>query len=231
MVTSSAVLDGIVTIEALLTWISGEFEDCRAGGWVSAQSGCRKAAVAVWGDVLAFSDMAGALEDPQENRDGSRVREKHLQSDLLQDELLGELDGREREELIAWISATEPQSPDVSSSPAPPCFIAQLPDFPQHSRELNEEARAATRTPSDPFWGPPPSLGQLQVPPTRELRLQQCSTEQDNLLLCLDGRAGPDSPRALRPFGFQGTLLTHVQLASDQNPQIPFLSVICVYCS
>jgi len=131
-----------------------------AGGCL-AQSGCRKAAVAVWGDVLAFSDMAGALEDPQENRDGSRVREKHLQSDLLQDELLGELDGREREELIAWISATEPQSPDVSSSPAPPCFIAQLPDFPQHSRELNEEARAATRTPTGPFWGPPPSLGQL----------------------------------------------------------------------
>ena len=120
MVTSSGVLDGIVDIEGLLTWINGEFEDCRAGGWVSAQSGCRKAAVAVWGDVLAFSDMAGALEDPQENHDGSKVREKYLKSDLLQDELLGKRDSQEREQLIAWISATEPQSPDVSSSPAPP---------------------------------------------------------------------------------------------------------------
>ncbi|XP_052561116.1 uncharacterized protein LOC128091803 [Tympanuchus pallidicinctus] len=124
VVTSSDVLDGIVDIEELLTWIS---------------------------------DVAGALEDPQENQDGSKVREKYLKGDLLQDELLGEVDSQEREQLIAWISATEPQSPDVSSSPAPPCFIAQLPDFPQYSRR---SARKHGLLP-----GPPrPTVGAAAIP-------------------------------------------------------------------
>ncbi|XP_042685267.1 uncharacterized protein LOC122165935 isoform X2 [Centrocercus urophasianus] len=124
VVTSSDVLDGMVDIEELLTWIS---------------------------------DVAGALADPRENQDGSRVREKYLKGDLLQDELLGEVDSQEREQLIAWISAKEPQSPDVSSSPAPPCFIAQLPDFPQYSRK---SARKHGLLP-----GPPrPTVGAAAIP-------------------------------------------------------------------
>ncbi|XP_042749133.1 uncharacterized protein LOC122192596 isoform X2 [Lagopus leucura] len=118
VVTSSDVLDGIVDVEELLTWISN---------------------------------------DPRENQDGSKVREKYQKGDLLQDELLGEVDSQEREQLIAWISATEPQSPDVSSSPAPPCFIAQLLDFPQYSRRSARKHRLLP--------GPPrPTMGAAAIP-------------------------------------------------------------------
>ena len=47
------------------------------------------------------------------------------------------------------------------SSPAPGCFIAELPDHPRDSRELSTDTQAATRTPTDPFWGLPPSPGLL----------------------------------------------------------------------
>ncbi|XP_032302636.1 vegetative cell wall protein gp1-like isoform X5 [Coturnix japonica] len=46
-------------------------------------------------------------------------------------------------------------------SPAPGCFIAELPDNPWESTELSTEAQAASGTPSDPFWGLPPSPGFL----------------------------------------------------------------------
>ena len=78
-----------------------------------AQSGCGKAVIAILGDVLAFSDVARAVEVPHEN----------------------------------------------PSSPAPGCFIAELPDNPRDNRELSTQA--ATGTPADPFWGLPPSPGFL----------------------------------------------------------------------
>jgi len=36
------------------------------------------------------------------------------------------------------------------------------------------------------------------------------------------------TPGYCRPFGCQGTVLTHRQLANYQNPQIPYFSVICI---
>ena len=47
------------------------------------------------------------------------------------------------------------------SSPAPGCFIAELPDYPRDSRELSTDTQAATGTPTDSFWGLPPSPGLL----------------------------------------------------------------------
>jgi len=67
------------------------------------------------GDVLAFSDVARAVEVPHEHR----------------------------------------------SSPAPGCFIAELPDYPRDSRELSTDTQAVAGTPTDPFWGLPPSPGLL----------------------------------------------------------------------
>ncbi|XP_048782256.1 protein piccolo-like [Lagopus muta] len=64
--------------------------------------------------------------------------------------------------LLSWINdvaraAEVPQ--ENPSSPAPACFIAELPDNPGDSRELSTQA--ATGTPTDPFWGLPPSPGLL----------------------------------------------------------------------
>lgn len=127
VMTSLDVLDGTVDTEGLLTWINGEIEGRGAGGWGSAQSGCGKAVVSAWGDVRAFSEVAGAVEVPQENQDGSKVKEEYLKSDVPQDELLGELDSQEREELVAWINAaTQPQSPDVPSSGTPTDPFSEL---------------------------------------------------------------------------------------------------------
>ncbi|OXB50937.1 hypothetical protein ASZ78_015029, partial [Callipepla squamata] len=151
VMTSSDVTGDTVDVEDLLTWINAAMTSSDVTGDVVDVE-----------DLLTWiNDVASAVEVPQENQDGSKVQEEHLKSDRLEDELPGELDSQEREELMAWIDATEPRSPDVPSSPAPPCFISELPDFPQHSRDLNEEARAATGTPTDPFWGLPPSPGQL----------------------------------------------------------------------
>ena len=78
-----------------------------------AQSGCGKAIITILGDVLAFSDVARAVEVPHEN----------------------------------------------PGSPAPGCFVAELPDNPRDSRELSTQP--ASGTPADPFWGLPPSPGFL----------------------------------------------------------------------
>ncbi|XP_052525711.1 uncharacterized protein LOC128074163 [Tympanuchus pallidicinctus] len=64
--------------------------------------------------------------------------------------------------LLSWINdvaraAEVPQ--ENPSSPAPGCLIAELPDNPGDSRELSTQA--ATGTPTDPFWGLPPSPGLL----------------------------------------------------------------------
>ena len=79
------------------------------------QRGCGKAVITILGDVLAFSDVARAVEVPHEHR----------------------------------------------SSPAPGCFIAELPDYPRDSRELSTDTQAVAGTPTDPFWGLPPSPGLL----------------------------------------------------------------------
>ena len=71
------------------------------------QRGCGKAVITILVDVLAFSDVARAVEVPHEHR----------------------------------------------SSPAPGCFIAELPDYPRDSRELSTDTQAAAGTPTDPFWG------------------------------------------------------------------------------
>ncbi|XP_031458692.1 histone-lysine N-methyltransferase 2D-like [Phasianus colchicus] len=102
-------------IQGLLSWINGEFGGCGTLRCVFAPSGCGKVIITVLGDVLAFPEVARAVEVPHE---------KH-------------------------------------SSPAPECLIAELPDEPRDSRELSTEAQAATRTPTDPFWGLPPSPGFL----------------------------------------------------------------------
>ncbi|XP_031464730.1 uncharacterized protein LOC116238930 isoform X2 [Phasianus colchicus] len=66
--------------------------------------------------------------------------------------------------LLSWISdvARAAEVPHENpSSPAPGCFIAELPDNPRDSRELCMEAQAATGMPTNPFWGLPPSPGFL----------------------------------------------------------------------
>ncbi|XP_031461919.1 synapsin-1-like [Phasianus colchicus] len=66
--------------------------------------------------------------------------------------------------LLSWISevARAVEVPhEKRSSSAPERLIAELPDEPRDSRELSTEAQAATGTPTDPFWGLPPSPGFL----------------------------------------------------------------------
>ena len=58
-----------------------------------------------------------------------------------------------------------------------------------------------------------------------KVRPQQRRADQDNPFPRPAGSAVPDAPQDMvGPPGCQGTLLTHIQLAVDQNPQIPFLS-------
>ncbi|XP_040541238.1 fibrous sheath CABYR-binding protein-like isoform X2 [Gallus gallus] len=66
--------------------------------------------------------------------------------------------------LLSWISdvARAVEVPhEHRSSPAPGCFIAELPDYPRDSRELSTDTQAVAGTPTDPFWGLPPSPGLL----------------------------------------------------------------------
>ncbi|XP_031413538.1 nascent polypeptide-associated complex subunit alpha, muscle-specific form-like, partial [Meleagris gallopavo] len=64
--------------------------------------------------------------------------------------------------LLSWINdvARAVEVPHENpSSRAPGCFIAELPDNPRDNRELSTQA--ASGTPTDPFWGLPPSPGFL----------------------------------------------------------------------
>ncbi|XP_052521330.1 uncharacterized protein LOC128072006 [Tympanuchus pallidicinctus] len=64
--------------------------------------------------------------------------------------------------LLSWINdvARAVEVPHENpSSPAPGCFITELPDNLRDSRELSTQA--ASGTPTDPFWGLPPSPGFL----------------------------------------------------------------------
>ncbi|NXX18361.1 TNPO1 protein, partial [Podargus strigoides] len=60
-----------------------------------------------------------------------------------------------------------------------------------------------------------------------ELGLQQCSVEGDNRLPRQASYAVLDVRQdMISPFGCQGTLLTHIQLAINPNPQISFRGAI-----
>ena len=70
-----------------------------------------------------------------------------------------------------------------------------------------------------------------------EVRPHQCSVEWDDHLPRLPSYAVLDAPQDMSgPFGCQGILLTHVQLATSPKPQISFcraalqrLSALCIF--
>ncbi|XP_040507550.1 uncharacterized protein LOC121107434 isoform X1 [Gallus gallus] len=63
---SSGIPDDSLELDGLLSWIVGEFRGRSGGGWMSAPSGCGKAAVLVLGDVLCFAEASSPREVPQQ---------------------------------------------------------------------------------------------------------------------------------------------------------------------
>lgn len=63
---SSGNPDDSMELDGLLSWIVGEFRGRSGGGWMSAPSGCGKAAVLVLGDVLCFAEASSPREVPQQ---------------------------------------------------------------------------------------------------------------------------------------------------------------------
>ena len=125
-------LDNDVEIDNLLTWIDGETVVCRGDGWVPAPSGCGKTAIIVRGDVLAFSEAASALEVPQHNQDLPGVTREGTKDTA---------NSCQMEELMQCITATEPLSPDVSSSLDSSSSITEHSDSSRASRELSKETQ------------------------------------------------------------------------------------------
>ena len=63
---SAGIPDDSMELDGLLSWIVGEFRGRSGGGWMSAPSGCGKAAVLVLGDVLCFAEASSPREVPQQ---------------------------------------------------------------------------------------------------------------------------------------------------------------------
>ncbi|POI18824.1 hypothetical protein CIB84_017432, partial [Bambusicola thoracicus] len=140
-------LDNDVEMDRLLSWIDGEAVVCRGDGWVPAPSGCGTTAIIVLGDVLAFSEAtASALDVPQHNQDLPGVTREGTKdtASICQ-----------TQELMQCITATEPLSPDVSSSL----------DSSRASRELSKEAQHESGLLSNSLWQPRVVLTRL-APPT-----------------------------------------------------------------
>ena len=125
-------LDNDVEIDNLLTWIDGETVVRRGDGWVPAPSGCGKTAIIVRGDVLAFSEAASALEVPQHNQDLPGVTREGTKDTA---------NSCQMEELMQCITATEPLSPDVSSSLDSSSSSTEHSDSSRASRELSKDTQ------------------------------------------------------------------------------------------
>ena len=123
-----------VEMDRLLTWIDGETVLRRGDPqrWLPAPSGCGKAAIIVRGDVLAFSEAAleSALEVPQHKQDLPGVTREGTKATA---------NSCQTQELMQRITATEPLSPDVSSSLDSSSSSTEHSDSSGASRELSKE--------------------------------------------------------------------------------------------
>lgn len=123
-----------VEMDRLLTWIDGETVLRRGDPqrWLPAPSGCGKAAIIVRGDVLAFSEAAleSALEVPQHKQDLPGVTREGTKATA---------NSCQTQELMQRITATEPLSPDVSSSLDSSSSGTEHSDSSGASRELSKE--------------------------------------------------------------------------------------------
>ena len=123
-----------VEMDRLLTWIDGETVLRRGDPqrWLPALSGCGKAAIIVRGDVLAFSEAAleSALEVPQHKQDLPGVTREGTKATA---------NSCQTQELMQRITATEPLSPDVSSSLDSSSSSTEHSDSSGASRELSKE--------------------------------------------------------------------------------------------
>eukprot|EP00076_Gallus_gallus_P036716 XP_025002254.1 uncharacterized protein LOC112531429 isoform X1 [Gallus gallus] len=119
-----------VEMDRLLTWIDGETVLRRGDPqrWLPAPSGCGKAAIIVRGDVLAFSEAA--LEVPQHKQDLPGVTREGTKAIA---------NSCQTQELMQRITATEPLSPDVSSSLDSSSSSTEHSDSSGASRELSKE--------------------------------------------------------------------------------------------
>ena len=119
-----------VEMDRLLTWIDGETVLRRGDPqrWLPAPSGCGKAAIILRGDVLAFSEAA--LEVPQHKQDLPGVTREGTKATA---------NSCQTQELMQRITATEPLSPDVSSSLDSSSSSTEHSDSSGASRELSKE--------------------------------------------------------------------------------------------
>ena len=123
-------------MDRLLTWIDGETVLRRGDPqrWLPAPSGCGKAAIIVRGDVHAFSEAAleSALEVPQHKQDLPGVTREGTKATA---------NSCQTQELMQRITATEPLSPDVSSSLDSSSSGTEHSDSSGASRELSKETQ------------------------------------------------------------------------------------------
>ncbi|XP_019466402.1 uncharacterized protein LOC109364219 [Meleagris gallopavo] len=154
-------------------------------------------------DLLTWlnTERASPQEVPQQNQDPVETETKGTEGtdiaeqESLHDELLPELDSQERAELLRWIDATQPPSPDVPSSTKTSPFISGLPDFPWASRQQNGEAETEAWISSDLFCTHPSCSRQLPRPlPCMPFLLPRSTSPELPMPAPLDVPA-PPSPR------------------------------------